>query len=289
MKKTLFTAAIAVTLLATSCSDKDSELTETFGLPLLNLVTGDGPAKIVGSNYAFTVNYTDQKLDCSTQLPLGDSKLVLDLDDASYKFANYGFQTSVSSIPVEGSATDITNFTCNLSNLQVEAPEVPGSIQFAKSTQGIIGYNYGDVKVRTFPIDAVYSGYTTTTINGGSSFTTDKPLYRLKIDPSKLTATLLIYYGKFSDNPRMPELNLRLEGLKVTANETGYVIAGENIVPVTMGEGTPYPDFTFAEVSYETLGADLTTGKLTFRIPSKMGEFAASFQGSYLIDTSKLN
>lgn len=290
MKKSLILAAFAATLLATtSCSDDENKLTQSFGVAVLNHVTGDGEPKIIPSNYAFSINYTDQKMDIANTLPLASSQIKFTLEDASYKFTNFAYQVSVTSIPVTGSTTEVTGFLSRLSTLQVAAPEVPGSIQFLSTPAAIIGYSYGDVKVRTFPIDGVYTGNTTTTVNGASPFTTDKPLYRFKIDPSKLTATLLIYYGKFSDNPRMPELNLVLEGLKVEADENGYTISGENVVPVTMGEGTPYPAFTFAEVKYETLGADLTTGRLSFRIPSQMGEFAATFQGSYLIDPSTLN
>ena len=147
--------------------------------------------------------------------------------------------------------------------------------------------------VRTFPADAVYTGYTTTTITkegdaDNHQFSTDKPMYRVIIDASKMTASLYIYNAKFSDAAAMPELNLRIDGLKVQPTNLGYEIVGTDVIPCTMAEGTPYPSFTFATFRMSNVSDDLTSAKIEFSIPTMRGTYAASFQGKYLIDTSLL-
>ena len=173
----------------------------------------------------------------------------------------------------------------------VTAPH--GSPAFKTTMAMMAYYTYGHYMVRTFPADAVYTGYTTTTISQEGDaetqkFTTDKPMYRFIIDGSAMTASLFIYNAKFSDAAAAPELNLRIDGLKVRPTNLGYEIAGTDVVPCTMAEGTPYPAYTFATFRMTSTSDDLTAAKVEFSIPTARGTYAASFQGKYLIDTSLL-
>ncbi len=302
MNKTVIASmAVAALLAGTSCdNDKGNNMEQTFGVQMLNLVTdmnvnGSENSEIAETTYRIHIDYTDTKIGVAgVDVPVGNEEITFTVPDTRYSFDKFMFHASALSAPTNGGG-EIKGFDVRLTQAfntpPVTAPH--GSPAFKTTMAMMAYYTYGHYMVRTFPDDAVYTGYTTTTISkegdaDNHQFSTDKPMYRFIIDATTMTASLYIYNAKFTDAPAAPELNLRLDGLKVQPTNLGYEIVGTDVVPCTMAEGTPYPSFTFASFRMSNISNDLTSAKVEFSIPTARGTYAASFQGKYLIDTSLL-
>lgn len=291
-KSTLFVAAAAMLAFA-SCSDTSGKLEESFGCPMLNLIVDrndDGQAPVIKPlTYAYHINYTDAVMDITVpNCILGDNSISFAIENATYKFGNLSFNVDRTSVPVTGQTQPVSNFNSRLTSaINMPPSGVMGDMAYSVRYDAVVSFNWNNYTVRSFPAEAVYAGTTRTTASGSDDFATKTPTYRFTINPNDMTARLIIYNGKFSDNPKMPALNLRLDGLKVTPGVNGYTITGTEIVPQTLAEGTPYPSFTFATLNFSTLSADLTSGKLEFSINSPFGELAATFTGSYLYDSTQ--
>lgn len=300
-KTVLASMAVAALLAGTSCdNEKGNNMEQTFGVQMLNLVTdmnvngADGGA-IAETTYRIHIDYTDTKMGVAgVDVPVGNEKITFTVPDTRYSFDNFMFHTSALTAPTADGG-EIKGFDVRLTQAFNTPPATAplGSPAFKTTMAMMAYYTYCHYMVRTFPADAVYTGYTTTTITkegdaDNHQFSTDKPMYRVIIDASKMTASLYIYNAKFSDAAAMPELNLRIDGLKVQPTNLGYEIVGTDVIPCTMAEGTPYPSFTFATFRMSNVSDDLTSAKIEFSIPTMRGTYAASFQGKYLIDTSLL-
>ena len=300
-KTVLASIAVAALLAGTSCdNDKGNNMEQTFGVQMLNLVTdmdvnGAENSKIAETTYRIHIDYTDTKMGVAgVDVPVANEEISFSVPDTRYKFDNFAYHMSALTAPTTDGG-EIKGFDVRLTQAfntpPVTAPH--GSPAFKTTMAMMAYYTYGHYMVRTFPADAVYTGYTTTTISQEGDaetqkFTTDKPMYRFIIDGSAMTASLFIYNAKFSDAAAAPELNLRIDGLKVRPTNLGYEIAGTDVVPCTMADGTPYPAYTFATFRMTSTSDDLTAAKVEFSIPTARGTYAASFQGKYLIDTSLL-
>lgn len=300
-KTVLASMALAALLAGTSCdNDKGNNMEQTFGVQMLNLVTdmnvnGESGSEIAETTYRIHIDYTDTKIGVAgVDVPVGNEEITFSVPDTRYSFDNFMFHASALTAPTSDGG-EIKGFDVRLTQAFNQPPvtATQGSPAFKTTMAMMAYYTYGHYMVRTFPADAVYTGYTTTTITkegdaDNHQYSTNKPMYRFIIDGSTKTASLFIYNAKFSDAAAMPELNLRLDGLKVQPTNLGYEIVGTDVVPCTMTEGTPYPGFTFATFRMSNLSDDLTSAKVEFSIPTARGTYAASFQGKYLIDTSVL-
>ena len=285
--------AAAAMLAFASCSDTSGKLEESFGCPMLNLIVDnstDGDAPVIKPlTYAYHINYTDAVMDITVPpCALGENSISFAIENATYKFGNLSFNVDRGSVPVTGQTQPVTNFNSRLTSaINMPPSGVMGDLAYSVRYDAVISFVWGNYTVRSFPSEAVYAGTTRTTAPGSDDYTTKTPTYRFTINPNDMTARLIIYNAKFSDNPKMPALNLRLDGLKVTPGTNGYTITGTDVVPQTLAEGTPYPSFTFATINFATLSTDLTSGKLEFNINSPFGELTASFTGSYLFDSTQ--
>ncbi len=300
-KTVLASMALAALLAGTSCdNDKGNNMEQTFGVQMLNLVTdmnvnGASGSEISETTYRIHIDYTDTKMGVSgVDVPVGNEEITFTVPDTRYSFDNFMFHASALTAPTADGG-EIKGFDVRLTQAFNQPPVTAthGSPAFKTTMAMMMYYTYGHYMVRTFPADAVYTGYTTTTITKDGTTTTSSPLsgpmYRFIIDASTMTASLYIYNAKFSDSAAAPELNLRIDGLKVRPTNLGYEITGSDVVPCTMAEGTPYPSFTFATFRMSNLSDDLTSAKIEFSISNeRLGTCAASFQGKYLIDTSVL-
>ncbi len=301
-KTVLASMAVAALLAGTSCdNDKGNNMEQTFGVQMLNLVTdmnvnGASGSEIAETTYRIHIDYTDTKIGVGgVDVPVGNEEITFSVSDTRYNFDNFMFHASALTAPTSGGG-EIKGFDVRLTQAFNQPPVTAthGSPAFKTTMAMMAYYTYGHYMVRTFPADAVYTGYTTATLTkegdaDNHEYTTDKPMYRVIINASTMTASLFIYNARFSDSAAAPDLNLRIDGLKVRPTNLGYEVVGTDVVPCTMAEGTPYPSFTFATFRMSNLSDDLTTAKIEFSISNeRLGTCAASFQGKYLIDTSVL-
>lgn len=185
----------------------------------------------------------------------------------------------------------ITDFECLLTNnyycyvRESDTNYIPdgaplGQFLFASYKVDNIG------TVHTFPRNAFYKGETTTDFTMGGvqqTFSSGNALYQLIMDLSNREATLVIYNVQFA--AQMPiQTRMEIKNLKIEPNrQTGYVIKGENLVPVcgTGAGAVEYPAFVFNNVEITTVNDKMSKLSIDFNVA---GRFHGAFTGSCLRD-----
>lgn len=138
--------------------------------------------------------------------------------------------------------------------------------------------------VRAFPKRAYYGGSTSSSFAGADGsqqhFISETSQFGVEMDLSARTATITIINAHFAEAmptiPRMVLNDLKLEG----DHTHGYVIKGENIVPV-VGEGqgaVPYPSFTFDKIEFNPTNTLMYQAECDFEVA---GRYKGKFTGSF--------
>lgn len=288
MKKfALLLSAATLALFAASCNDDKDHVTQTYSLQLLNLVSDDNAnspeaAVITPATYGVQLDFTDNAITISgSGVPLMNGASVsFGTPAMKYQAAQGSFKFNLASIP---NNTEVSNISGRLAQVASVPNGNSGSIEYGVPMNLVMAYTTPGYTVRTFPADAVYQG--TTYISKGQEMNdpVTSTAYRVVINQKEMTATMYIYGAKF--DPKMPEMNLVLEGLKVSANSVAsYMIKGENIVPKSIPENTPYDRFVFQNITFSTVNADLTGANIEFDIPAVNGH--GSFSGYYTLSNN---
>lgn len=281
--KSLFILLGAIAL--TACSD-DPKQEVTFGTNSVNLIipvngTQDD-ADIERCTYTVRLNYTDGIIDIlAPQFEVGDKNITFKALDIRMKNNN------VSYLIEDYNSNNITG-NAEIQNLQgrIYAPvglnfaELPnGAAQFSMSYVPALSYTVDNkYEVHSFPADAFYKGMTTTT--GSGQFQSDEIVYRVVFSQNCEKANVYVLNAKLAQ--QMPAINFVLTDLDVKPRNGGYDIAGENIIPENFAEGTKYDRFPLKSFKFSTLSSDLTSASIQYSITMPVGEYAASFTGSYL-------
>lgn len=284
----LLSAAVVASASLASCdSSGNNDMTASYGVPSLNLVT-DATANIAEidvTNYALGFNYTQSTVSVTLQeSSFNGNNVRFALQNIPFKFSQYdGRYTFNYTAAFEGGGT---NSVSNLSGIVAEMNTPPvtgtGSVQFDSNLALILGYTVNrTMQVRTFPSHAVYTGQTEAN-DGANVFKSNQTLYRVRINPVQKTATVYFYKAKFSD--KMPKtIDFFIDGLTLTPSARGtYTISGTNIIPVT-ADGSKFPNYIFKEFTLTTLSADLTSVKIDYKVGEK---YSGSFMGSYLVSSN---
>ena len=93
------------------------------------------------------------------------------------------------------------------------------------------------------------------------------------------TADIVIYDAQFAEEMPM-KLTMMLKGLNIEFTREGYVIKGENIVPLVGNDAIEYPQFAFNEFVFECNDEFLINANVKFTVA---GQYRAEFSGKYLI------
>lgn len=189
----------------------------------------------------------------------------------------------------DGPVTDIAGSFTTLYYVKenVIVPGYPVLVEGARRL--VMNYNLADkYTVHTFPSDAFYGGITETVDGSNTTFTTDKMLYRLIINPKNNKANIILYDCRFSDKMPMSLVALVLENLDFKVTKTGYEVNGENIVPKYL-EGnslTQFRGFIFETVNLKSTDADLTSIRFNYDVRNAGSNslYKGTFLGSYVID-----
>lgn len=284
----LLSAAVVASASLASCdSSGNNDMTVSYGVPSLNLVT-DATANIAEidvTNYALGFNYTQSTVSVTLQeSSFNGNNVRFALQNIPFKFSQYdGRYTFNYTAAFEGGGT---NSVSNLSGIVAEMNTPPltgtGSVQFDSNLALILGYTVNrTMQVRTFPSHAVYTGQTEAN-DGANVFKSNQTLYRVRINPAQKTATVYFYKAKFSDKMPMT-IDFFIDGLTLTPSARGtYTISGTNIIPVT-ADGSKFPNYIFKEFTLTTLSADLTSVKIDYKVGEK---YSGSFMGSYLVSSN---
>ncbi len=201
-------------------------------------------------------------------------------------------------------------FTPAYKNANGQAEYIPGTIfhpALSKNVSPLVVSNYrlgNEYMVRTFICDAFYSGDTTTSYiyDGQQSTNVSKnTVYRVIIDVQKSKAGIVIYKAKFSSSPHEPlKEAIYLPDLDVKITSNGYVISGQDIVPL-IPEGTSYypnpegvtpmPAYTFKSFHMMTTNTWMTDVIMNYTVNNPTDEnssYNGLFSGSYVTLPEKM-
>lgn len=313
MKKSLLLSSAVMLLLATGCKSDDPTQQLTYYVPgynfALDTATGDVALSQTDYSCVFELYGGEAQIAVNDVLLPGGETVSFVASDMS--FNTYASTTASVTNLNTSEATfskdiDLTNFSVKLynskNNISVSVPGV--TPVYSNTFYPVMGFNYGNYRVRTFWPDATYTGNTYTNYGGDEEFKNDTMGYRVVMnikDSRNYTADVYLLNAQFA--PKAPVIQvIRLKGLKLEFGKTGIVITGENVIPemilsgdITGDETTgttddsylPAPTYIFKEFKFITSG-QLIAADINY----KVGEnYSARFSGSYLptISTSSSN
>jgi hypothetical protein len=311
MKKTLLFGASAILLLATSCGSDQPSQTLTYHVPGYNLAVDatTGDAVISQTDYicAFELyGGTAQVAVSDVTLPGGESLsfVASDMSFLSYQSSPYTLISVSTSDATLDKNIDLSNFSIKLYNGKNAIDvSVPGLTAVTSNNfYPVVGFNYGNYRVRTFWPDATYTGNTYTSYGGDEEFKNENMGYRVVMnlkDNRNYTADVYLLNAQFA--PKAPVIQvIRLKGLNLEFGKSGIVVSGENVIPemilsgdITGDETTgttedsyvPAPTYIFKEFKLIS-GGQLIAADINY----KVGEnYSARFSGSYLPSISTEN
>lgn len=276
----------------TSCDHGEYKNSISYNLGAINIITSvdDGSVTVNTGTYSFDIDLANQKgYVSSSDLVINNS--VMSLNTYSQTYESTGADAYFSNIKGTVGSQELNNalfldtpwyyYTTNSAGeYTYRIPGVPRIV--------VARYEIGDAyRVNTFQEDTFFMGKTTTTYGEGATNTTEEIIYRFIIDVEKSTATLLMYNAKFSGSPYEPAKPcVVLPGLDVTFASTGITIEGTDIVPEVIegNEATPYPDYAFDYIEFNTTNPYYTDGEIKYSVGGKgIGEFTGSYiTGSYM-------
>lgn len=104
----------------------------------------------------------------------------------------------------------------------------------------------GDVEVSAVREEEVYFG-NTSVINAGNSsqFLTNKPIYKVSLNPETMLANIKIFQAQFAD--RMPPMDMEFNNIPFEIAQNGYKFATDELIP--MIKGIPFPDYKVTNLS----------------------------------------
>lgn len=298
MKKIFLMGAVLLGL--TACNLDTTENVMDIKSNVMNHFSpiGEGDPFVGTSQYSFSLDMDGGDLSFWTS-DLGVSgSSSFTSSTIGFKISSVSTETGISEIirfSKEGNASvnggpisDVAGqFTTNY--FIKEGVNIPGYPVLVEGPRRLVmNYNLADkYVVHTFPADAFYGGETVTVDDSGTSFASDKMIYRLAIDYLTNTADLIMYDCRFSEKMKISLVALVIEDLDFKVTASGYEVTGENKVPLYL-EGnslTEFRGFIFESVSLKTTDADLTSIKIDYDVRNAGSNalYKGSFGGSYII------
>ncbi|MCH5235648.1 MAG: hypothetical protein J1E16_10165 [Muribaculaceae bacterium] len=309
MKKFLLIGGAAAMLGLSACStDGYSEINQKFPSSAISIITDetDGGVTVFPGTYVFNITNRDNAFSGSITSPAliaNNTSLEFTSDPQSCQFNGVEFYfkdiaATAGSTGLQLNNSQILGVTSYVDQngrygFYTDSTEI-GDLTFKPSNNNMmetvaryyIGSRY---RVNTFPIDSFFLGETTTSYNmmGEShSFSTETITYRFIINKEKdsdvYTATMVMYNAKFSDNEREPlKVGIIAQGLDVNFSANGVTITGQDIIPdvYEAGATTPYENFKFNNITFQTTDIYYTRGTLDFQVA---GIYKGHFEGKYL-------
>lgn len=284
MKKTLLIGSVALVVAMSSCL-KDGGYTNTTqaSTEALNIITSTADGTTTVSPTTYNYNFKDDSgtltgAITTSSFVLNGSAVTLNIPETSYKtepkyflFNNpEGTVTGFGTYPINGAVIKLSPFANTPETFGISAPF---RINLATVAQYAVATDY---TIKTFPLNAIFYGETTTYYPSSDGMSSFKPgteegagpmVYQLLLNIETNTAQVLIHNAKFA--PPAPALGtVFLNNLSVEFSSAGVKVSGENVVPsVPEGEGfTDYPAFTFNKFALETTSADLTQCSINYTV-----------------------
>lgn len=302
--KLFLSAAVIPALLLTGCNLDDPENIDSMDFNVMNHISpldSSDEAVIEEGQYSFTLDMNKGNLffrntgfktvQMGTSFACKTTPFKLStITDETLMGSLYSFSMA-GDAQSSNSGLSLSNLSGKISSLSISGGGVivPGYPMVSNTTnQLVMKYTLSDkYVVRTFNGDALYGGQTVTTDDSGVGFTSDKMIYRVKIDPANKKAALIIYECKFSESMPMTLKAIVLENLTLNVTSTGYVITGNNLTPM-LPEGeelSPFPGFMFEDVNVTTVDSDLTTIKVDYSVRNVRAgsKYTGEFEGSYVV------
>lgn len=292
MKKIAILSLAAALVALTACTkESDPPTLSKTVTSAVHVVSADGSsvtASMAAFNFTIAPDYLSFK--CSG-LSLGSTTADFDTDKMPMEYAqypsgiNYAFDygKSVSGTTASGLGGNIVG------SFYLYTGTAKNIINLSRGHDLLV--LRGEVngcKINAFPTDCFYKGLTTTRVNGDASaqgFQTEDILYGVSINLATKKATVVMYDAQL--NPKMPKLNIVLEGLDFILTSTGYRISGTDIVPgvIEGGSTTPNPGYKFDSFEFATrpndqiTKSDFTAATIDFTV--RGGMFTGQFSGRW--------
>lgn len=301
MRKSLLLLPLATLLSLTSCLGNGSDqVTSKFGLVTLNLITDFETETTTASAGAYMfnldmVNYLGEVTTSNLVFNNTASTLITEKSPFSatayfYYFKNLtGIVSGGASLPMNQCKMLVTPYYFPLLQTQDDIQKYnlsgypyAGKEYNALASKYYLGNRY---LVQTFQIDTFYQGTTTSTYPGGSATNRDI-VYRLTLNLNNKTATMIMYNAKFSESDREPTKDIIINNLQVAYSQYGLTVTGQDIVPDMYegGSSTPYENYIFKNIQFQTTGDLLTDCTLHFEVGEN---YSGTFIGSYIPDDIK--
>lgn len=289
MKKIVTYCGLSILIGMAACTKGESNYTATYNMTPINIITSleDGTTTASQGNYKFelTSNYDTQYGTIEVSDLVIDNNIVKFITDQQTYQTNlyYAYFQKVKS----GSANiSDANFLLTPYYNYPAFFGVPAN--YANDGNVVIAsFNYGNsYKVTTFQKNTFYTGTTTTSFSfqgQSQQFDTETIYYQLDLNvkESPNTARLVMYNAKFTNIEQEPiKKQINIEGLTVEYSNGMIKVYGEDIIPdiVEGTSSTPYPNYVFNTIEFETTSSDLTNCKINYVVA---GVYKGSFNGSY--------
>lgn len=306
MKCTKLLLGLGLVVALTSCDTGESEITQKFNSPALNIISSvaDGSVVVSDGGYLFDLIVTSQTGTVTGTLIMNNQNVTFSTPQMHYSaptmidaiFNNIDvMSTGGLSVPVSGMVMATSNYFLP-GSWGVSSdfnPSYGQSIPIISIAKYKLGNEY---MVRTFQKNTFFGGETKTTfpyMGDVQNYTTDKIGYGVILTKDKetneYTADLHLYNAKFTDVPQEPiKKEIIVKGLPVVFGNGKITFEGTDIVPdvVEGTSSTPNEDYIFNSVSFTTTNDELTTATIKYEVASK---YYGSFSGKYAVTQANSN
>lgn len=302
MKKTIF-SLLVLGISLVSCKNDDKDSTSSYNYTEYNLIVdmqdNNQPATVTLGNYYWTYNMTQDLIDIkASEISINNQKYSFETDPMAIDVKYF---TTASGLQVDkwtfSQATSKSSFS-NLNGTFVYwvLPASGTNLLNPSLTltgQHFLGINYilsDRYRVQSFFRDSFYIG-NSSVIDGGTSYTTDKTKYYVRIDFEKKTASARIYNPKYSEEmPKgYPEI-IDITDIPVTFSHDTFQL--EATSPKTLIRGlndkneqawVESADFKIENFSLSYITPELTEATISYELDGRR----YSFTGSTILQSGK--
>ena len=297
MKKFLMPLA-ALALLATACDTESKDSYTTYNFGEYNLIVDNDnpsePAQVSTAIYTLKMNWSKACVDVQTSdIIINNQKQSFETDTMALypgfikdEVANQVFQEMYFSKKGNvGKGATITNMTGRVTGAfyNTNSLTVPDfQTTYSQGTRLIMGYDLNDrYHFQTFWPECYYAGQTHVYDKFGT-FSTKNTSYRVKIDFTKKTAQVVIYYPEFSVESKDTPKAILIEDIAVAFSHSSYRLEAND--PKTRilankdgkNEWADPGEYDITNFNLTIVSSDLTEASISYKMPARNVSFAGS-------------
>ena len=275
-------ALLAAVAFLSSCSnDEPTEGYDIFSVDCGNYIVpdnGGGQPYAESASYYFDFKYHNSTVDmvCSRK-NASVTKEIFKISNVKYSQKDYA-DGNIRSFSVESeisisdpSSDIVSHIVADVSSIFSFNPVT--DVILDRVVIPSVTFRMGDSSVSSFSKSPYFGGITVTEYekNGElKTFSNNQLVYSLFLDLETSKASAVYYNARFAQEMPRP-ITVGLSNLDITYEKEGYVVSGENVVPLMKegGADTPMPVFVFNSFMLKTSGDNLRTAEVVYEVAGK--------------------